>query len=68
MFTARKDYARFAGLLDGRCGFCPEGLTFRKACRLLHVSPATLNEVLQRELGMSGDDIMVNYFGIAPKF
>ena len=68
MFTSKIDYARFACLLDKQGGACPEGLTFRRACRMLLVSPVTLNEVLQRELGMSGDEIMDNYFGIAPKF
>ena len=41
--------------------------TFRELCRELRVSPVDLDEVVFRETGMHGDEIIVVYFGNGDK-
>lgn len=39
----------------------PESLDFYKICRTIHVSPASVNEILEEELGFNGEDFVDAY-------
>ncbi len=58
MRTIMKTYARFADLVTGTRILENPDLDFRTICRFLHVSPASLNEVLMDELGMDGREVL----------
>lgn len=38
-----------------------EKLDFYKICRTLHLSPTSMNEILEEELGFNGEDFMDTY-------
>ena len=58
MCTIMKTYGRFAGLLDGSRILENPFVRFRDVCRFLRVSPASLDEILMDELGMTGAELM----------
>lgn len=61
MCTVNKAYGRFAsGLLDGSL-FAENAASFCDYCKKLNVSPVSLDEILERELGLKGQEIL-NYF------
>jgi len=50
-------YARFAEMVD-EMQERGEKLSFRRICRKLGVAPASLDEILWEELGMSGNELL----------
>lgn len=40
---------------------CPESLDFYKICKAIHVSPTSMNEILEEELGFNGEDFVDAY-------
>ena len=61
MCTVNNAYARFAsGLMDGSL-IAENDKTFCDFCKKNNVSPVSLDEILLRELGMRGQEIL-NYF------
>ena len=58
MCSIDKAYSRFGKMVaDG--SVCPgKDHSFTSVCRRLGVSPASLNEILEEELGMSGELIL----------
>lgn len=62
MCAIEKQYFRFWRMMED--GSVPGGAEdFRAVCRRLHCSPADLDEVLESELGMRGDEVVELYFG-----
>ena len=59
-------YARFGQWLE-RQGSDAAAPAFREVCRELRVSPVDLDEVLFRETGMRGEEIIDVYFGNGDK-
>jgi len=57
MKTMEDIYARFALMLDDP-GHEGCGWDYRRMCRKLGVAPASLDEVLEEELGMSGNELL----------
>ena len=60
MCRMEKVYGRFGALLEKQT---PPSRDFNEICRMLKVSEVSLNEVLLRELGMHGQEILDNCFG-----
>ena len=61
MCTVNNAYTLFAsGLMDGSL-LAENEKSFCKICKRFNVSPVSLDEILMRELGMSGQEIL-NYF------
>ena len=58
MCTIMKTYGRFADLLDGSRILENPFVGFGHVCRFLRVSPASLDEILTEELGMTGAELM----------
>ena len=67
MYTVAKAYSRLEEELVSAARGETE-LSFHDLCRSLHVSPSSLEELLLRELGMTGEDIVDFYFGNASDF
>ena len=66
MCTMNRAYERFGRWLE-RHGPEDASRGFRAVCREVRVCPPDLDEVLIRETGMSGDEILDIYFGIGVK-
>ena len=61
MCTVNNAYSRFAsGIMDGSL-FAENEKSFCGICKKINVSPVSLDEILLRELGMRGQEIL-NYF------
>jgi len=61
MCTTVKSYRRFARLIeDGEILRNPD-ITFKDICRRLLVSPSSLDEIIERELGMKGQEVIDIY-------
>ena len=60
MKTLMKTYAVFAHLLLQARVYRNPYLKFDTVCRFLKVSPADLDELLESELGMRGEEILDN--------
>lgn len=58
-------YEKFAALLETETA---KGKDFPALCKLLGVSPVSLEEVLLEELGMTGQEVVDKYFGIGHEF
>lgn len=63
MKTLMKNFERFAQLLESGAFKTNPYLSFETVCRCLKVSPSDLNELLIRELGMNGNEIIAAYRG-----
>lgn len=61
MCTRMSAYRRFAALMEeGEC-LRDNNVSFRRICRCLFVSPSSLNEILEKELGMNGEEVIDYY-------
>ena len=58
MCTLKKTYAAFCSLVDDGRVYENPHLDFFHICRALHVSPASLGDILETELGLSGQEIL----------
>ena len=65
MISMDKAYALFGQWLEQGPGPGEAVPTFREVCRKIRVSPVDLDEVVFRETGMHGDEIIDVYFGKA---
>lgn len=65
MCSINKSYEAFARLLNHGDAHILGQCDFHKICRMLHTSETSLEEILLEELGMTGQDIMDEYFGNA---
>lgn len=63
MCAIEKQYYRFWRMMEEGEGRMAEEVDFRTVCRRLGCSPADLDEVLESELGTSGDEVVAVYFG-----
>lgn len=54
MCSIMKTFSRFWEQASGET----DSRTFRRICRDLNVSPADINEILQEELGMDGEELL----------
>lgn len=66
MCTMNRAYARFGHWLEHSAP-ATQVPAFRDVCREIRVPPADLDEVLFRETGLHGDEILDIYFGIGVK-
>lgn len=57
MFTMEKIYERFGVLMESRAVLEHPGMDYNGVCRMLRVCPAELEEILWRELGMTGQEV-----------
>jgi hypothetical protein len=66
MKTMQDIYARFADMVEElqQKGGEPD---YRKICRKLGVAPASLDEVLESELGMSGNELLESIWSHTPE-
>jgi len=51
-------YERFMEWFGRNPGDTPEVMSYRLICRRLHVAPADLDEILEEELGVSGEELL----------
>lgn len=58
MCNIQKAYSRFGEMIADGSICKEENRSFERICRRLGVSPASLDEILQEELGMSGELIL----------
>lgn len=58
MRTMKKIYERFGVLMESDEVLSRPGIDFRLVCRMLRVSPPDLDEVVRKELGMSGEEVV----------
>ena len=61
MCTVNKAYGRFASALLNDSLSAENAPYFCDYCKTLNVSPVSLDEILERELGLKGQEIL-NYF------
>lgn len=61
MCAISSTYLRFERLMDNEKVYRNPDITFRSICRRLAISPSSLEEILLRELGMSGDELVDFY-------
>jgi len=54
-------YRRFAELMEDREFLHKQNVTFNNVCRQLSVSPSSLDEIIEKELGMSGREVIDYY-------
>jgi len=66
MKTMQDIYVRFADMVEElqQKGGEPD---YRKICRKLGVAPASLDEVLESELGMSGNELLESIWSHTPE-
>ena len=60
MRTMMETYRLFAELLDGVEIFRIPEIIYSDICRLLRVRPGALDSHLMKELGMTGEQLLVN--------
>lgn len=61
MCAISSTYLRFERLMDREKVYRNPNVTFRSLCRMLSVSPASLNEIILRELGIGGEELIDYY-------
>ena len=61
MKTIARAYSEFGALMEDSAYLSTPNLTFAGVCAHIGVSPSSLNEVLRKELGFYGPDIL-EYF------
>ncbi|MCQ2182817.1 MAG: hypothetical protein MJY89_05370 [Bacteroidales bacterium] len=54
-------YRRFARLIEDGEFLRDPNVTFKSICRHLLVSPSSLEEIIEKELGMKGQEVIDNY-------
>lgn len=54
-------YRRFARLVEDGESLRDPDITFKSICRRLLVSPSSLDEIIEKELGMKGQEVIDNY-------
>ena len=60
MFALRKKYGLFAGLMDEGRVYENPLLKFGDICRMIGVSPASLDDLLREELGLGGEELLAS--------
>ncbi|MCQ2176928.1 MAG: hypothetical protein MJY41_03190 [Bacteroidales bacterium] len=61
MKTLMNTYSRFERLVSSLAASGNLDTDFRGVCRILGVSPYSLEEVIENQLGLTGDEIMDIY-------
>lgn len=61
MNTMMNTLSRFERLVSSLAVSGKLDVDFHGVCRMLHVSPYSLEEVIERQLGMTGDEILDAY-------
>lgn len=61
MCTMKKSYERFARLIENGETLRDPEVTFKSICRELRVSPSALDEIVERELGVKGQELIDKY-------
>lgn len=56
-------YSRFERLVDSEQVLRDPTTSFNSICRRLHVAPASLNEYIEEELGLSGEELLCQLRG-----
>lgn len=61
MCALMKSYSRFERLMNVDEVWRNPYLDYQSVCRMIGVSPASLDEILESELGMRGEEILDKY-------
>jgi len=61
MCALSNSYRRFARLIESGEVLRDPDITFIGVCRKLWISPSSLDEIIERELGMTGQEVIDFY-------